>query len=206
MQVGIIGAGTLARAFAQKAINAGHTVVFSSSRGPQALTETVAQFGSKATAATTDAAARMPIVLLAVPWPRVETVLRELPAWNGRILIDPTNAFRDGTPSSGIVPFDDGSSSELVASLATGARVVKAMNSMYMSNFAKEPAEGRFRRAIFISGDDSDARTSVADLFESLGLAPIELGSLAVGGRIQQAGGPMAAHDFFVPWPAARSF
>jgi hypothetical protein len=58
------------------------------------------------------------------------------------------------------------------------------------------------RRALFISGDDPGAQNLVADLFESFGFAPILLGTLAQGGRIQAVGGPIAGHDFFLPWPA----
>ena len=38
------------------------------------------------------------IVLLAVGWESVEPVLRGLPPWNGRILIDTTYPFLDPAP------------------------------------------------------------------------------------------------------------
>jgi predicted dinucleotide-binding enzyme len=206
MDIGIIGAGSVARAFAGKAINAGHSVVLSNSRGPDSLHDLVADIGPRATAASIADAANKPVVLLAVPWPKVEAALNGVPAWNGQILIDATNAFADGTPANGLENFGDSSSSEHVASLARGARVVKAMNSLFMKHFAAEQPDGRYRRAMFVSGDDAAARTTVGDLFESLGFAPIDLGSLKVGGRIQAVGKPIAGHDFFVPWPAPRTF
>lgn len=205
MQIGIVGAGNVAQAFASKAINAGHSVVFSNSRGPQSLAPIVTRFGPMATAAPVTVAIENPIVLLALPWPKVDGALRNISTWHGQILIDPSNAFRGGTPAHGIVNFKDSSSSEHVAALAPGARVVKAMNSNFMSNFEREPTDGRFRRAVFISGDDRAARNTVADLLESFGFAPVDLGSLRVGGRIQAVGGPIAGHDFFLPWPAPRS-
>lgn len=48
-------------------------------------------------------------------------------------------------------------------------------------------------------GDDPAARNTVPDLFETFGFAPVDLGSLKVGG-------PVAGHDFFLHWPAPRSF
>jgi len=206
MQIGLIGAGQVARAFARKAIAAGHTVVFSDSRGGEGLATTAAAFGPSAAAGTAAEAAACEIALLATPWLKVEQVLRTLPPWRGRILIDPTNAFSGDTPGQGVVRFETGSSSETVQSLAPEALVIKAMNTLFMSNFEQEPVAGSMRRALFLSGDDIPARNRVADLFESFGFAPVILGSLAHGGRIQALAGPIAGHDFFLPWPAKRFF
>lgn len=206
MEIGIIGAGTVAQAFARKAIEAGCTVLFSNGREPHSLRSLVVGEGPQASAGSILDAARKPIVLLAVPWPEVEVALRQVSFCKDAILIDATNGFADGTTAKGIVDFGYGSSTEYVASLARGARVVKAMNSVFMGNFTAGQPDVRYRRVMFISGDDVDARGTVADLFEGFGFAPIDLGSLKVGGRIQGVGGPIAGHDFFVPWPAARSF
>lgn len=202
MRIGIIGAGAVAQAFARKAIDAEHTVVFSNSRGVESLTPVVANFGRWATAATIEEAANNSVVLLAAPWLKVEAILRGLPTWRGQILIDATNGFKD----DGLVDFGAGSSSETVAALAPGARVVKAMNSLFMTNFVRNPVSGGFRRAIFVSGDDQAAKAQIADLFESFGFAPVDLGTLRKGGRLQAVGSPLAGHDLFLPWPAPRSF
>jgi len=206
MKIGTIGAGTVAQAFARKAIAAGHEVAFSNSRGPASLAAVVAAFGERASAVPAAEAVGNDVVLLAVPWPTVNAALDGLPRWRGQILIDTTNAFADGTPAGGLADLHGGSSSERVASLAPGARVVKAMNALFMTNFATEPTDGRFRRAMFLSGDDPEANATVADLFESFGFAPVDLGRLANGGRIQSVGAPIAGHDFYLPWPAPRSF
>lgn len=206
MQIGVIGSAAVAQAFARYAVAAGHTVVFSNSRGPESLGPLVAKFGPQATAASVEIAVDNPLVLLAVPWPEVEAALKGLPEWRGQILVDPTNGFNDGAPAGGLVDFHGGSSSEQVASLAPGARVVKAMNSVFMDRFETGPIRGRFRRAVFVSGDDKHARHAVADLFESFGFAPVDLGTLKTGGRTQAVGGPLAGHDFFLSWPAPRAF
>lgn len=159
-----------------------------------------------ASAGTVEDVLSHPVVLLALPWPRVESVLQTLPTWRGQILIDPTNAFLSGNPADGLVDFQNSSSSERVAALAPGARVVKALNTIFMSNFAKLPMIGTLRRAAFLSGDDQDAKATVADLLESFGFAPVDLGTLRDGGRIQAVGATVAGHDFFLPWPAPRSF
>ena len=48
---------------------------------------------------------------------------------------------------------------------------------------------------IFVSGDDAESKRVVKDLIESFGFAAIDLGGLVTGGRIQQAGGPLADLD-----------
>lgn len=49
----------------------------------------------------------------------------------------------------------------------------------------------RPRTVLFISGDDTAAKKPIADLIEQIGLACIDIGALATGGRLQQLGGPL---------------
>jgi 8-hydroxy-5-deazaflavin:NADPH oxidoreductase len=68
-----------------------------------------------------------------------------------------------------------------------GARVVKAFNTTYYKTLASEgtkPKEGRL--AIFLAGDDEQAKRVVAKLIEDIGFAPVDTGSLREGGRRQQ--------------------
>jgi len=45
---------------------------------------------------------------------------------------------------------------------------------------------------IFISGDDADAKSEVAALFDDAGFSVIDLGYLDTGGEMQQIHGPLA--------------
>ncbi|WP_082779167.1 NADPH-dependent F420 reductase [Burkholderia sp. PAMC 28687] len=205
MDIGIIGAGQVACAFARKVIGTGHTVMISNSKGPESLASVVAQLGPNARAVSKEDAAQVPLVLLGVAWQNVASALSGLPAWRQQILIDATNPF-DGTPQGGLVDLGGQTSSEIVAQLAPGASVVKAINTSFMSNFSQEPQRNGMRRVLFVSADNAAAKNTVALLFETLGFAPIDLGNLKRGGAIQGMGAPIAGHDFFVPWPAPRSF
>lgn len=202
MKIGLLGAGVVAQAFARHATKAGHEVLFSNSRGPESLKQIVADYGPLASAGTMNEAADQPVVLLALPWKHVKAVLQHMEDWNNQILIDPTNAIDE----HGLVDLHGEHSSEIVAGLASGARVVKAMNANFMENFQKDPIVEPFRRVIFISGDDANAINTIADLFEGFGLAPLLLGDLKQGGRMQAVGNTLAGHDFFLPWPARSSF
>lgn len=66
--VGIIGSGQIGTTLALLAIEAGHRVVLSNSRGPETLAATAAELGLRASAATSaEAAAAGDIVVVTVP-------------------------------------------------------------------------------------------------------------------------------------------
>jgi predicted dinucleotide-binding enzyme len=135
---------------------------------------------------------------LAVPWKNVEAALRGLPEWNGRVLIDATNPFAETSPNLVLADLGGIGASEIVAGFARGARIVKAFNSIRMARFNEGPIKGEGRRVIFVSGDDEESKRAVKDLIESFGFAAVDLGGLVTGGRIQQAGGPLAGLDLFI--------
>jgi predicted dinucleotide-binding enzyme len=93
MEIGTIGAGDFAQAFAKRALNAGHKVKLSNNRGPEGLREIVNRLGPGAMAATKEEAAACEMVLLAVPWDNVPETLASLPTWKNQILIDGTNPY-----------------------------------------------------------------------------------------------------------------
>ena len=146
---------------AQTARRAGRQVVIANSRGPQSLTSVVEALGDGVSAGTVGDASAADIVVLAVPWPRVSEAVEGL-RWDGRIVIDPTNDF---DPSD----LDGRTSSEVVADLVAPARVVKAANTLGAAVLGSDPHEAGGQRVIFLSGDDGDAKSEVAALFEEAG-------------------------------------
>jgi 8-hydroxy-5-deazaflavin:NADPH oxidoreductase len=198
MRIGTLGAGEVALAVAREALSRGHEIVLSSRSGPGALADKVTKLGSGASAATVEEAASLDCVLLAVPWKNVEAALRGLPEWNGRVLIDATNPFVETSPRLVLADLRGIGASEIVAGLAPGARIVKAFNSIRMDRFNEGPIKDQGKRVIFVSGDDEESKRVIKGLIESFGFAAIDLGGLVTGGRIQQAGGPLAGLDLFV--------
>jgi len=190
MKIGFIGAGVVARTVAKHVLPFGHKVVLSNSRGPGALASLVQELGSGATAATPQEAADQEIVVLAVNWPKVQTALFSLPDWKGRVIVDATNRVASYSPLA-LGDISGRTSSEIVADLAPGAKVVKAFNSVPMA-WISDFSSSKPRTVLFISGDDADAKKTVHNLIEEIGCEPVDLGSLAVGGRLQQLGGPLA--------------
>jgi 8-hydroxy-5-deazaflavin:NADPH oxidoreductase len=182
--VGIIGAGRLGQAMARTALRAGRRVVIANSRGPGSLTSVVTALGAGVSAGTVDDAAAAGIVVIAVPWDRVAEAVQGR-AWDGRVVIDATNDWAADD-------LQGRTSSELVADLVPGARVVKAGNTLGADVLGSDPQGAGGRRVIFISGDEADAKADVVSLFQDAGFAAIDLGGLATGGAMQQIHHPLA--------------
>ena len=197
MQIGTIGAGALAQAFAKRVLKAGFNVKISNNRGPESLREIVNQLGRGATAVPKEEAAACEIVLLAVPWDNLTETLAGLPQWKNQILIDGVNPFHGKAGSFSPAEVGNLSTSQFVAALAPGARVVKAFNHMLVPNLEADPVVNGAKRVAFISADDDSAKKRVRSLLEECGYSVVDLGNLRDGGLMQQAGGPLAGRDFF---------
>jgi predicted dinucleotide-binding enzyme len=192
--IGFIGAGAIAQAFARQVLRAGYRAILSNSRGPETLTEAIQALGPGARARPVNEAASASIVVLAVQWPQVSGALEGLPPWDGRILIDATNPL--SAPDYRMANLGGKTSSEIVASIVPGARLVKALNTLNPAHLGADPREGGGNRVIFMSGDDASAKSEVAQLLETVGYAPVDLGGLVVGGLMQQfPGGPLTVHN-----------
>jgi predicted dinucleotide-binding enzyme len=188
MKIGIIGAGHIGANAARLFVRAGHEVAVSNSRGPESLGELVDELGERAHATTVAEAARFgDVVLLAVPW-RTPAAWPPADLVAGKIVVDAMNPYRE---DFSLYDLGESTSSEEVAKRLPGARIVKAFNTIYFEHLA---GEGRTdlpvgeRRAIFVAGDDAEAKAVVSRLIEEIGFAPVDTGSLREGGRRQEPG------------------
>jgi hypothetical protein len=185
--VGIIGAGHIGQVMARLALRAGRQVVIANSRGPETLAELVQELGGGVSAGTVEEATAADVVVIAVMWSDVPQAVDGL-EWGGRIVIDPTNDF---DPSD----LNGRTSSEVVADLVAPARVVKAGNTVGATVLGSDPHQAGGQRVIFVSGDDAEAKSEVAALFEDAGFFVVDLGGLREGGQMQQVGGPLNGQD-----------
>jgi 8-hydroxy-5-deazaflavin:NADPH oxidoreductase len=187
MRIGLIGAGNIGSTLARLAVEHGHDVMLSNSRGPETLGGLVSHLGARAVAGTAaEAAAFGDVVAVAIPLKNY----RRVPAAElaNKIVIDANNYYpqRDGQ----IPELDDDAvtTSELLAAFLPESRVVKAFNNIYYADLAAqgEPAGTPGRRALPIAGDDPEAKKAVADLIEEFGFDVVDAGGLAEGRRFQR--------------------
>ncbi len=117
------------------------------------------------------------MIFLAVPFPAHKAVARQFKQWDGKIVVDLTNALH-------IAPQELGAllSSEVVSQAFVGARLVKAFNHLPAAQLGTNPPLEGQRQAVFVSSNDADASATVAAVATRLGFAPIEVGKLAQGG------------------------
>jgi predicted dinucleotide-binding enzyme len=196
MVVGILGAGQMGRTLARLFVDAGHAVRLANSRGPESMADLAGELGPLATpVAASEIAAGADVVVLATRWEQLPAATAAVPSWAGTVVVDTTNP-RFGPGPDDVYETGARTSSEAVAELVPGARVVKAFNHQPIPALAAElgPAPSE-RNALFLAGDDTDAKGLVAELMRSVGGEPIDTGDLRSGGALQgSGGGPLAGH------------
>jgi 8-hydroxy-5-deazaflavin:NADPH oxidoreductase len=176
MKYAIIGCGKigtgLARTFARKKVD----VAIANTRGPETLASLREELGPTVFPQSVQDAYQAEIIFLAVPFPAHEDVAEKFKQWNGKIVVDVTNALD-------VAPEDLGDllSSEIVAKAFVGARLVKAFNHLPAAQLGTNPPLEGQQQVVFISSNDADASASVAAVATQLGFAPIELGRLDEG-------------------------
>ena len=196
MSYSIIGFGkigqALAHAFARKNID----VTVASRRPPEALQAQARAIGPTVVAKSLDDALQADTIILAIPFAEHKALAKMLPSWEGKTIIDATNAFQ-------IPPeqLDGLASSAFLAKAFPGAKLIKAFNHLGAATLASDPTAEGGHRVVFLSSDEEDAIAPVAALAKQLGFAPVNLGKLNEGGTLVQARGdtwgPLIFQDVF---------
>jgi predicted dinucleotide-binding enzyme len=189
--VGFIGSGAIGSTIARLAVEAGHQVVLSNSRGPETLADTVAELGPQASAATSgQASAAADIVVVTVP----VKAFPDMPAAElaGKTVIDTCNY---GPERDGPIPELDSkslTSSELLLRYLPDAMLVKAFNNIFFKHLLSlaRRAGAADRSYLPIVGDSGPAKTVVTAFIESIGFSVVDAGPLADSWR-QATGTPV---------------
>lgn len=186
MKIGILGAGKIGTTAARLFVAAGHDVAISNRRGPESLRDLAAELGSRARALSVRGAVEFSeVILLAIPW-HLEEALPSAELLRDKIVIDAMNPYR---PEGGFFDLGDSSSSEEVLRRMRGARLVKAFNTIsydHLSTRGRKDLPVEERHAIYVAGDDRQAKEVVSRLIEEIGFAPVDTGTLREGGKLQQ--------------------
>ena len=185
--IGLIGSGNIGSTVARLALDAGHDVVLSNSRGPETLQDLVGQLGPRARAATAEEAAEAgDLVVVTVPLVNYRQVPVEPLA--GKVVIDTNNYYPERDGQFPELDAETTTTSELLADHLPTSKVVKAFNNIFFGHLAKlaRPAGDADRSVIAIAGDDEDAKRQVTEFLDQIGYDTVDAGALAEGWRFQR--------------------
>jgi predicted dinucleotide-binding enzyme len=169
MRIAIMGAGNVGGALGTAFRGVGHDVVFGV-RDPASAKTRAALAAAPGATATEPAAAvgDADVVVFALRWDAAEAMIDELPTLDRRIVIDAMNRFSDPVRST----------TQDLSDRLPGARVVKAFNTTGFENMSTARRR-RTPAAMFVAGDDPDAKRVAMDLAQEVGFEPEDAGPLA---------------------------
>lgn len=179
MTVGILGAGTVARALGRGFAARGHAVRLSSRTPGRADHHewTAATEGDVAVVSFREAAVFGDLLVLATAWEGTESTLQQAgpDAFRGKVVLDTTNPldFSDGSPRLAVQE----ASGSIVQRWLPGALVVKAFNTVGAGLMVDPDLPGG-PPTMFLAGQDAGAKATAAGIARDFGWAPLDVGPI----------------------------
>jgi predicted dinucleotide-binding enzyme len=193
MRLAVIGTGRMGTALGSRLASAGHHVQVGS-RDPGRGRQQALRIGAASGGSYRDALVGAGAVVLAVPWSAIRETLESLGNLDGRILIDVTNPFRQGSSVEQLC-FPDSSGSEQLQAIVPRARVVKAWNTLYSEVLRSDSDFGGIAPTVFVAGDDPEAKEIVSGLVRDLGFEAADAGPLSSARYLEPLAGLMTSLD-----------
>ena len=184
MSYAIIGFGNIGKALAKAFARKGIDVSVATTRDPESFAADAAAIGPTIIPRKLADALKADIIFLAVRFESFPDVAKALATWQGKTIVDVTNAYGVPPEKLGGQP-----SSKFVAQAFSGAKLVKGFNHLVAAVLDQDPALHGGRRVVFLASDDDASAADIAALAEKLGFSPIKLGGLSEGGLLVQARG-----------------
>lgn len=184
MRIAVLGTGMVGETLASKLVALGHEVAMGSrsADNPKAVAWAT-KVGARGRAATfADAARGADLVINATLGAASVDALRACgDALDGAIVVDVSNPLDFGTQPPSLTVANTTSLAEQLQAAVPGARVVKALNTMTAALMV-DPRAIEGEHAVFVCGDDADAKRAVRDLLAGFGWREgeiVDLGELA---------------------------
>src|SRR5574341_1184945 len=189
MNVTIIGSGNMGRGIGTRLVAGGHSETFVDAN-PEAAERTASEVkgsaknGAKVSTASLSRIELGDVVVLAVWYgTNIELVKQLGTKLAGKVVVDIANPLN--STFDGLVTAPDSSSAEDVAkAVASDAKVVKAFNTTYAGTLLAGQVAGQ-PLDVFISGEDTDAKSKVAALVRDGDMRPIDVGPLSRARQIE---------------------
>ena len=182
MSYAIVGFGKIGQALAKAFARNGIEVSVATTRDPESFASDAAAIGPMILSKTLAEAVKADIIFLAVRFESHPDVAKALPTWQGKTIVDVTNAYGVPLEQLGGQP-----SARVVAQAFTGGKLVKGFNHLGAAILEQDPAVHGGRRVVYLASDDDSAAAEIGELAINLGFSPIQLGGLSEGGLLVQA-------------------
>nr|XP_056713950.1 metalloreductase STEAP4 [Euleptes europaea] len=167
----IFGTGDFGRSLGHKMMQCGYSIVYGS-RNPQ-NTKLIPQGAT--VLSHEEAAETSDIIIIAIQRLYYDFLERLKETLTGKVLVDVSNNLK-------INQYPE-SNAEYLAKLLPESKVVKAFNTV--SAWALQSGALDASRQVFVCGNDSKSKEKVMDIVRSLGLTPLDKGSLLVAKEIE---------------------
>jgi len=198
--VAVIGTGDMGDSFGPRLAALGYRVIYGSRNPTSDKVKTLVTLTGHDAIATTqkDAAQQADVVLLAIPWPAMETVAQNLGDLGGKVVIDmswpPADVAEDGYARITI----ETSAAELIQGWNPDAMVVKAFLTVW-SHVIDDPLSAGGPVSIPIASNHRYAKEKAGQIAADLGLDPVDAGPLRFARNIESL-----TELALVPWYQGR--
>ncbi|WP_309124665.1 NADPH-dependent F420 reductase [Arthrobacter sp.] len=127
------------------------------------------------------------VVVLAVPYPALKDIVAQYgEQLAGKIVVDITNPLNFETFDSLVVPAESSAAAELASALPS-SKVLKAFNTNFAATLGSKSV-GQNQTTVFIAGDDTEAKNTLADAVKAGGVDAVDAGSLARARELEGLG------------------
>ena len=177
MKIAVLGFGNVGTQLGKLWAKKGHEITAGLREGSKSRQKASDEGVSVAT--PEDAVKSAEVVVIALPWPAVESTVKTLPL-EGKVVIDAVNTL--GADLTVEVPAA-GSAAAATAQWAKGARVVKAFNTIGAMLMGDSTFD------MMYCGDDAAAKKVVDSLIADTGMRPVDVGPLSNARYLEQMAG-----------------
>lgn len=175
MNIAILGAGNVGGTLGAGLAKAGHDILYAV-RNPNDPKYERLQHERCSVTHVRDAIERAETIILSTPWAQTQNALESAGDFAGKPLLDATNPIG---PGFALTHGHTDSGAEQIARWAPSARIVKVFNTTGIENMAEPNYGDQGRAAMFVCGDDEEARNVAAALASDLGFEAIVVGNLS---------------------------
>ena len=167
MRIAVLGFGNVGAQLAKLWIAKGHKVTAGLREGSKDRQK--ASDAGAGVATLADAVKDAEVIVIALPWPAVESTLKALPL-DDQILIDAVNPIDQNL---NVLNVSAGSAAQQIAQWTKSAPVVKAFNTIGSALMGDATFD------MMYCGDDAAAKKVVAQLIADTGMKPVDVGPLS---------------------------